>query len=356
MVAAIFKFFSRLIGFFLFSALLIGGSIATNVLYHMELGYSDSSWANIPAYSPPGYNQTLYNVVLDQHSHTIYSDGVLTVRQNIEWHISMGYNCIVISDHDTMENQADINALKAEYLARGVIIIQGMEHSSPILHMNIIGLQEWTVDLNGTSPEENAQLAIDYAHSQDAVVTINHIPWSINQAHKANHPSRETILSWGVDYIEIVNDDSLPENVYDSESVIFCETNPIGQITGTDMHAPLFLASGAVHGWTLLHVDEFTEEAVMEELRNHRTTIIYDEVGLTDHGDYTGHPAYFWLRPLIAFGGIFLSLYRWDQVNWPGVAVYLLYLFGIFLIAEIYRGIKNQFWKKIHPSSQSINN
>lgn len=55
-------------------------------------------------------------------------------------------------------------------------------------------------------------------------------------------------------------------------------------ITGTDMHTPDGLAGGGVHGWTLMNIKEFTEEALLEELRKKRTNIIYSEIPYLDPG------------------------------------------------------------------------
>jgi hypothetical protein len=51
----------------------------------------------------------------------------------------------------------------------------------------------------------------------------------------------------------------------------------IGMITGTDMHSPNGLASGGVHGWTSLNLNEITEDALMEELRKKNTYILYSK-------------------------------------------------------------------------------
>ncbi|MCK5159608.1 MAG: hypothetical protein KAR08_10650, partial [Candidatus Heimdallarchaeota archaeon] len=51
----------------------------------------------------PTYNETQFNIVFDQHSHTKYSDGVLTVEQNILWHLAHGFNAMALTDHNTMK-------------------------------------------------------------------------------------------------------------------------------------------------------------------------------------------------------------------------------------------------------------
>ena len=65
--------------------------------------YSDLDWKNIEPHTIPDYDKSAYNVIYDHHSHTYYSDGALTIRQNIEWHIAMGYNALTITDHNNMK-------------------------------------------------------------------------------------------------------------------------------------------------------------------------------------------------------------------------------------------------------------
>ena len=50
------------------------------------------------------------------------------------------------------------------------------------------------------------------------------------------------------------------------------------------MHSPDGLVSGGVHGWTCMNVKEFTEEALMEELRKKRTSVTYSKTPYLDPG------------------------------------------------------------------------
>ena len=115
-----------------------------------------------------------------------------------------------------------------------------------------------------------------------------HFNNTLIEAKYKNHPTRENLLEWGVDYIEIVNDDSQPENVFDQESYDFCmkHNGEIGMLTGTDMHKPDGLVSGGVHGWTLLYLKEFTEGALLEDLRKKKTNILYSEKPYLDLGSH----------------------------------------------------------------------
>jgi len=248
--------------------------------------YSDNDWKKIIPHTPPGYDNTKYNVVFDQHSHTIFSDGALTIKQNVEWHISMGYNALAITDHNDMRHLKEIDEVRKEYAEKNVIILSGIEWTTDRIHLNFLGTSEWDTKISYKTKEDLIIEAIKKAHDQGATVVCDHIPWSLYEFHMKNHPSRETLLEWGVDYIEIINDDCKPENVYDQESYDFClnHKNKIGMITGTDMHAPDGLASGGVHGWTLLNLIEFTEDALIEELRKKQTNFIYSKTPYLDPG------------------------------------------------------------------------
>ena len=74
-------------------AVIILVSVFTYLNAKKYYNYSNNSWDNVIPYKvlPEGSS---YNIVLDQHSHTTYSDGILTPRQNVLWHIN-GLQCDV---------------------------------------------------------------------------------------------------------------------------------------------------------------------------------------------------------------------------------------------------------------------
>ena len=250
--------------------------------------YSDNDWKNIISHIPPGYDDTKFNIVFDHHSHTNYSDGALTIKQNVEWHITMGFNAIAITDHNNMHHLEEIDNVREEYSRKGFLILSGIEWTTNKIHLNLLGLTKWEGRISYRTTEDKIIETIKKTHDLGGIVVCDHIPWSINEFNMKEHPSREELLDWGVDYIEIINDDSKPENVYDQESYDFCtrNNNKIGMITGTDMHTPDGLAGGGVRGWTLLNVKEFNEDALMEELRKKATNIIYSKTPYLDLGNY----------------------------------------------------------------------
>jgi predicted metal-dependent phosphoesterase TrpH len=338
--------FSIRFGLFLFiSTVIITGSILVHTSGPEQYLYGDNDWKDADAITPPGYNESQHNVILDQHSHTLYSDGALTVKQNIEWHIALGYNTIVFTDHNTLKNKEDIKELQKEY--DDMVFIQGMEYTTNRIHMNFLGISEWDLKIPSNPTDDELQEAIDEVHDQGGVVTCNHIPWSINQAGMDNHPTREELLDWGVDYIEIVNDDSAPVNHYDEKSEEFCQENDIGMITGSDMHRPDDLESGGVHGWTVLNATEFSEEAIMDELRAKNTEILYSSAAYEDPGKHKENPWYTLIKPISRFGGIFADIYYEDSLDPVIIVIYISYALGIFGILEAYRFAKPKIIEKV---------
>lgn len=250
--------------------------------------YSDDDWKSIKPIVPPRYPKSEYNVVFDQHSHTNYSDGKLTIKQNVEWHIAMGYNAVAITDHNNMRHLEGIDRVRAEYRDKNIIILSGIEWSTNRIHLNFLGIPCWKEKIKYKPSDEQIIAAIAKAHDLGGIVVCNHIPWSVNEFNMKTHPKRETLVEWGIDYFEIVNDDCMIENVYDQESYNLCIhlNGKIGMITGTDMHKPDELASGGVHGWTLMNLKEFSEEALMDELKNKRTKILYSKNPYFDPGKH----------------------------------------------------------------------
>jgi hypothetical protein len=248
--------------------------------------YSDDDWKNVKPLVPPEYDKRAYNLIYDHHSHTNFSDGKLTIKQNVEWHIAMGFNALTITDHNNMRHFEKISKIKEEYIKKGILITSGIEWTTTRLHLNFLGVSKWDTRIPYKPKDEKIIDAINKAHDQEGIVVLNHIPWSINEAKYKNHPTRETLFEWGIDYIEVVNDDSQPENVFDQESFDFCEEHAreIGMLTGTDMHKPDGLLGGGVHGWTLLNLKDITEASLLDELRKKKTKILYSKEPYLDPG------------------------------------------------------------------------
>ena len=206
--------------------ILIGVSIPFAFGGYPQYKYTDSDWDGF-SYTPE-YNHSSWNILLDAHSHTLASDGYLTPRQNLLWHISMGFNAMILTDHNTFANVEEIRQIARDEFNDTIKVFVGLEWTTDRLHMNIIlppnvtqvqyepliTFQSYTY----TPTDEEIQNFIQATHALGGVVTINHILWS--EDYCKNQPTRQQLFDWGIDYIEIVN-----ENTYDNESYYFCLDN-----------------------------------------------------------------------------------------------------------------------------------
>jgi hypothetical protein len=272
---------------------------------------------------------TSYNIVFDQHSHTIYSDGILTVEQNVLWHIAHGFNAIAITDHNTIRNAGKIAQMAHKYQDK-IVIIQGMEWTTDRIHMNLLGISSKVAVPLGSPTDLQIQEAINATHDQGGVVVVDHIPWSL--ARMPDHPTRAELLNWGVDYIEIVN-----HNEYDLDSESWCNnTGGFGKITGTDMHSP-----SNVYCWTLMNTSEFTADAVMEQLRTRNTSIYFNETGSYDNSIPAENIRYNIVEPFILFGQYFINYVGPGLVRWSSIFIALSYItIGFFLFESSKFGIE----------------
>jgi hypothetical protein len=126
---------------------------------------------------------------------------------------------------------------------------------------------------------------IDAVHSLDGLVSVNHLPWSTSRPSVIpgdtfrspgptlpQGPSRQDWLTWGADFIEVVNGDTL-----DLPSLQFIsEHKEMKALTGSDFHVPLLAGARA---WTVLKVNNFTAKDLMDALRAGETSFIFDPTG-----------------------------------------------------------------------------
>jgi predicted metal-dependent phosphoesterase TrpH len=335
------QFAIRIFWFTFFGAVIIAGTVVSSVFspaYHV---YSNDDWDDF-SYTPT-YNTTKYNILFDSHSHTLASDGKLTPEQNILWHIAMGFNAMALTDHHNYDNCAEIIKIAREKYSDKIVVLPGTEWTTYRIHMNLIFPPDATgyehlVSRSGWTPtDDDIKNIIKDTHGFGGIVIVNHIPWSHRTMGVDKHPTRLQLLDWGVDYIETVN-----EAEWDQESYDFCIANGLGLIAGTDMHSP-----GKVWGYTLMNVSEFSEAAVFNALKNRETDVLFLQQGTPYDVEHPVNPVYVWTRPLTAVGSIFTSYFGGlDNIDWLGIGIMAMYLYGIFIIAELIRVGNRKFWEK----------
>ena len=328
--------------------LIIGLILATSVLFRVygapRFIYSDDSWSDSTPFVPK--SNLVYNVLIDQHTHTKYSDGKLTVRQNIEWHLALGFTAVVITDHNTLRNSQELQLLANEYQNR-CIIIQGMEWTTNRVHLNFIGIKEWNLKIPRNPTNEEIKQAIDEVHRQNGTVTFNH-PGFTRRTSTEYVPSNEVLMNWGVDFFEVINGLDFDEDTY---SFVQEHNDTVGMISGTDMHSPQKEDGGRVYAWTALNVTSFTEEGIMEQLRAHQTVIITNQFGIENHGNYEINKLYDYLSPFYQIGDTLILFHLSNDKNYDYNNRIILYVFFsysalFFLVLETIlafrRSLKNR--------------
>ncbi|MHA1202990.1 MAG: PHP domain-containing protein, partial [Candidatus Heimdallarchaeaceae archaeon] len=292
---------------------LIGSSIPFAFDGHPKFKYTDTDWDDFNYV--PEYNHSSWNVLLDPHSHTFVSDGFLTPRQNILWHISMGFNAMVLTDHNTFENVEEIRQIARDEYNDTIKVFAGLEWTTDRIHMNII------LPPNVTKAQYETLITFrSYAYTPSNEEMQDFIQ---SQDYTSDHPTRQELFDWGIDYIEIVNG-----NEYDNESYYFCLDNGVGMITGTDMHAP-----DEVYCWTTLNATEFTEEAIFTEIKARNTGFIFTGISSSYPIEHPLNPSYVALFPLIKLGEFFDSMYSSGAFG-AAFGTFLGYIYGIFIVVE----------------------
>ena len=308
---------------------IIAISISLTIKTPGKYKYTDSDWDEF-SYSP-NYNKTEWNILFDGHSHTYYSDGSLSPRQNILWHLAMGFNAMVLTDHNTFDGIEEIRSIARNEFNDSIKVLIGIEWTTDRCHWNIILPPDTTAeDYEGlltfssyayTPTDLEIQELIINTHSLGGIIQINHIPWSMDYCQ--DHPTSEQFRDWGIDYIEVINYET-----FDNESYYFCLDNGLGMITGTDMHNP-----EPVYSYTTLNASEFTEQAIFDELKAKRTGFIYNGIPSPYTVEHEINPVYILTYPLIKIGEMFEGMYSSASFG-PMLAVFFTYVYGIYFLLE----------------------
>ncbi len=318
--------------------IVLAGSVLLRTFGPPRFIYTDNSWDNVSPYILE--TEVQYDVLLDQHSHTKYSDGKLTVKQNIEWHIALGFTVVVITDHNTLKNSEEIQMF-ADVYKNECIVIQGMEWTTNRVHLSLIGIKEWNLKIPRNPTDQEIRQTIDEVHRQNGTVTFNH-PGFTRRIADQSVPSNAELMSWGVDFIEVINGVDFDEDSYD---FVQQHNDTIGMISGTDMHSPQPEDGGRVHAWTALNVTSFSEEAIMDELRLHRTTVVTNQFGIERHGKSEYNKYYDFLSLFYNLGDVMIFYQLRNDQSYDGFGriilnVFLSYSALIFVVVEVVLGFR----------------
>jgi hypothetical protein len=101
----------------------------------------------------------------DLHSHTVHSDGAMTVPELACLAVEQGLDYLAVTDHNTISHHAELAEAAARY---GITLVPGQEVTTDAGHANVFGEVGW-VDFR-TSPDE----WLEHARRQGGVMSVNH--------------------------------------------------------------------------------------------------------------------------------------------------------------------------------------
>ncbi|QKG20197.1 CehA/McbA family metallohydrolase [Actinomadura verrucosospora] len=101
----------------------------------------------------------------DLHSHTVHSDGTLTVHELACLAASRGLDYLAVTDHNTVSHHPELSAAGAH---AGVLLLPGQEVTTDLGHANVFGDTGW-VDFRRPSADWAA-----FARARGGIMSINH--------------------------------------------------------------------------------------------------------------------------------------------------------------------------------------
>jgi len=111
----------------------------------------------------------------DLHTHTVHSDGAMTVPELARFSVTRGLDYIAVTDHNTISHHAELPATAA---AHGIILVPGQEVTVQAGHANAFGEMGW-IDFR-----EPADAWLDATERAGTLLSVNHpiggdVSWTI---------------------------------------------------------------------------------------------------------------------------------------------------------------------------------
>jgi hypothetical protein len=114
-----------------------------------------------PLPARPGYRW----LAGDLHSHTVHSDGAMTVPELAAFAARRGLDFLAVTDHNTVSHHAELPLASARY---GITLLAGQELTTAFGHANVFGDVGW-IDFRTAADDW-----LDAAERTDALMSVNH--------------------------------------------------------------------------------------------------------------------------------------------------------------------------------------
>lgn len=213
----------------------------------------------------------------DLHTHSIHSGGdslVVDVIANAE---SLGFDFFALTEHDTSMNGNPTHWFDPDYHSEEMVLLYGVEWTSDLGHANVWASAPFSYnELWNANQENDAQVAIQAAHEQGALFSINHpaaffcCPWEYH-------------IYDGIDTVEVWN--SMYRFPNFSEWVVhhfwddlLKSGRRILAVGGSDTHHLVKWQSelfGHGNPTTWVYAEERTAEGILAGIKSGHVTISY---------------------------------------------------------------------------------
>ena len=191
------------------------------------------------------------------HTHTTNSDGRMELQEVIDKYALLGYQFLMISDHDYLTSQEELNLSDS----RGMVLIPGNEISQNGPHLLHVNARTYV------KAAENRQEAIDRINADGGLAIVNHP----NLYKKFNDSPQHIIDFWqGYTGIEIFSGTShtLSGSAYatDRWDMVLAERKKIWGFAVDDSHDEPEIG----RGWISAYVQDLSAEAIVQSLKKGR--------------------------------------------------------------------------------------
>lgn len=170
--------------------------------------------------------------------------------------------------------------------------------------MNLVGINETIAPESAWPTDEELQGAINRTHELGGIALLNHWAWShvtgsvhcvkltsteggYDQWRIPGHPTRQQLLSWGIDAFESVNGDTI-----DLATLYFSKEHGLPIYAAGDIHGP----THEPHGWTTLLVndeDRFNQAAILARFKEpDATSFLFNGEGPIERSWVPRNPAW----------------------------------------------------------------
>ncbi|MDK2806750.1 MAG: hypothetical protein PWR08_1804 [Thermoanaerobacterium sp.] len=175
-------------------------------------------------------------VPFELHTHTIHSDGKLSLIELAEYIKRLGLNGFALTDHNT---NSGFNEIKETESKSGISIIRGIELTTFFGHMLVLGINHY-VDWRDLTTS-NLISRIKEVHSEDGIVGIAH-PFRPGSPMCTGCYWKYAIDNWSeIDYLEVWSR-TFPSNKRDNLRAFRLWTDLLNQgykitaVSGLDLH------------------------------------------------------------------------------------------------------------------------